>query len=260
VSKPSPTGLRFYEKTHRYTLGGKPIPGVTTLIGGGVPKPALPYWAAKTVAEYVVGNRDEVVSLIDSSEKPWEAVNYLKGIPWKKRDEAAVRGSEVHALAELIIHGHEAEVPDALLDVVNGYVRFLEAFDVEPILTEIPVANRTWHYAGKPDAIVKMGRGPWAGEIALLDWKSSKSVYGDTALQCAAYARAEFGQVGEDEIELPEIARIGVVHVTPAGSDLYDLGDIDKAFKEFLSAAYIAKTADRRKSLITEPITPEEAA
>lgn len=251
-------GLRFFEKTHKYTLDGRPIPGVTTLIGGGVPKPALPYWAAKTVAEWVVDNPDELAALVAAGDR-YAAIKTLKGIPWERRDAAAVKGSEIHALAELIIHGHEAEVPDALLGYVDGYVKFLEEFDVQPILTEIPVANRRWYYAGKPDAIVTMGRGPWADEIALLDWKSSSAVYGETSLQCAAYARAEFAQVGDDEIPLPEITRIGVVHLTESGSYLYDLGDIEKAFAEFKSAAYIAKTADRRKTLIGEPMTVEVA-
>lgn len=251
-------GLRFFEKTHRYTYRGKTIPGVTTLIGGGVPKPALPYWAAKTVAEWVVDHPDETAALVADSDR-FAAIKTLKGIPWDRRDAAAVKGSEIHALAELIIHGHEVEVPDALLGYVNGYVKFLEDFDVQPILTEIPVANRTWWYAGKPDAIVKMGRGPWAGETVLVDWKSSASVYGDTSLQCAAYAKAEFAQIGDDEIDLPAIAHIGVVHLTESGSHLYDLGDIERAFAEFKSAAFIAKTADRRKALIGEPMTVDVA-
>lgn len=252
-------GLRFFEKTHKYTLDGRPIPGVTTLIGGGVPKPALPYWAAKTVAEWVVDHQEECASLVASSDR-FAAIKTLKGIPWEKRDAAAVKGSEIHALAELIIHGHEAEVPDALLGYVNGYVKFLEEFDVQPILTEIPVANRTWWYAGKPDAIVHMPFGVGDRQNWLLDWKTSNAVYGETSLQTAAYARAEFYMAGEDEMTLPPIDRIGVVHITETGSHLYDLGDIDKAFAEFKSAAYIAKTADRRKALISEPLSPIEAA
>lgn len=258
-AKPGPArGLKFTESTHRYTLDGRPVPGVTTLIGGGVPKPSLTYWAAKSVAEYVVGNLEDVTSLIEStSDKPWEAINHLKGIPWKARDIAAVRGSEIHALAEEIIHGREVDVPDTLLPHVEGYVRFLEDFAVEPVLTERRVANRTWFYAGTFDAIVKMGRGPWAGETVLVDWKSSKSVYGDTSLQCASYAMAEFYQDGDDELPMPIIDHIGVVHLTEKGSYLYDLGDIGKAFKEFCSAAYIAKTTDRRNKLIGDPLTAD---
>ena len=55
--------LKFSPKAHRYWLDGKPIPGVTTLIGKGLPKPALPNWAARTVAEYVVDNPEQVDQL-----------------------------------------------------------------------------------------------------------------------------------------------------------------------------------------------------
>ena len=51
-------GLVFYPKSHRYRLDGQWVPGVTGLIGKGLPKPALPYWAAKMVAEWVADNPD----------------------------------------------------------------------------------------------------------------------------------------------------------------------------------------------------------
>jgi hypothetical protein len=50
--------LKFSEKAHRYWCDGKPIPGVTTLIKGGLPAPALVYWSARSVAEYVADNPD----------------------------------------------------------------------------------------------------------------------------------------------------------------------------------------------------------
>ena len=44
------------KRGHKYVLDGQPVKGVTTLIGSGMPKPALPYWSAKLVAEYVYDN------------------------------------------------------------------------------------------------------------------------------------------------------------------------------------------------------------
>ena len=89
--------LVFYPKSHRYRLDGDWVPGVTTLIGKGLPKPALPYWAARTVAEWVVGNPDltEEIKRLGGGRP---AVAFLKELPWHKRDEAAIRGTDVHAL------------------------------------------------------------------------------------------------------------------------------------------------------------------
>jgi hypothetical protein len=226
--------LKFSAKAHRYWLDGKPVPGVTTLLGKGLPKPALPYWSAKSVAEYVVDNPEQVDNLRSLGRGP--AVAALKAIPWQARDEAAVRGTDVHKLAEEIIHGREVDVPEHLLAHVEGYVRWLDEFSVEPILTEFQVASRTHWYAGTGDAVVRIGDTAW-----LLDWKTSKGVYGETALQTAAYAGADWYLADDGtETPIPEVDRIGVVHITDAGTVLRPFRDRDAAWKCFRHVAWVA--------------------
>lgn len=251
--------LKFSAASHRYWLDGKPVKGVTTLLKS-LDKPAIPYWAAKSVAEYVADNLEQLESWGQMERASLVAA--LKQVPWSKRDRAAVRGTEIHALADQIVHGAEVEVPDLQLALVEGYVKFLEDFQVEPIATECNVASREHFYAGRFDFI---GRLTVNGvtETWLLDWKTSAGVYGETALQTAGYARAEFYATDDDietEIPMPHIDRIGVVHVTDAGTFLHDLGDIDTSFTEFLAVASLTKSADRRKSLIGDPITNGAAA
>ena len=251
------TTLKFSEKAHRYWLDGKPIPGVTTLINKGLPKPQLTYWSAKCVAEYVIDKPEQVEALRQMGRGP--AVAALKNVPWQERDEAAVRGTAVHALAEEIIHGREVDVPEHLLAHVEGYVRWLDAFGVEPILTEFKVANRQWWYAGTGDAIVRIG-----GETLLVDIKTSKSVYGSTALQCAAYAGAEF-YVGDDdeELPLPEVDGLGVVHVTDAGTRFHRFRDREAAWKDWLHVAWVANAVPRIDGQLLdaeEPPTAEAVA
>ena len=255
--------LKFAEKTHRYWLDGRPIPGVTTLLGGGLPKPAIPYWAARTVAEYVIRNPDAVDQLRAMGEGP--AIAALKQVPWQKRDDAAVRGADVHALADKLIHGHEVAVPEHLTDHVEGYASWLDEFNVTPVLTERTVASRKWWYAGTFDAIVRIGRGPWAGRLVGLDLKTSSGVYGETALQVAAYMSAEFYQDHDgDEQPLPEVDCTAVVHVTDAGSQMYPLGrdrdEIAEHFKVFSHIAYVGKHADAIKGFIGKPMEIEEVA
>jgi hypothetical protein len=228
------TTLKFSEKAHKYWLDGKPIPGVTTLLNKGLPKPALPYWAAKSVAEFVVDEPEQVEQLRSLGRGP--AVAALKAIPWQARDEAAVRGTAVHDLAEKVIHGQEVDVPDHLTAHVEGYVKWLDSFGVEPILTERPVGHRQLWYAGTFDAIVRIGGVVWG-----LDWKTSKGVYGSTALQVAAYMGAEF-YVDEDREEqpLPEVERIGVVHITEAGTALRPFKDREAAWKDWRHVSWVA--------------------
>jgi len=244
--------LKFSPGNHKYHLDKKPVPGVTTLLGKGLPKPALPYWSAKSVAEYVADNPDGVETLRAMGREPMVAA--IKGIPWQKRDEAAVRGTDVHAIAERVVHGEQVDVPEHLLAHVQGYVDWLDAFKVEPVLTERSVGHRALWYAGRFDLIADMGGWRW-----MLDVKTSKAVYGETAMQTDAYRNAEFYVDDDDpdtEHPMPEgIERLGVIHVTEDGTQLYPLQSDGIPFRIFKHVAYLAKNADAIKAFITEPIT-----
>jgi hypothetical protein len=139
---------------------------------------------------------------------------------------------------------------------VDGYARFLDEFEPVPVFTERPVASREHWYAGRPDLV-----GTMRGALWLLDNKTSRGVYGDVSLQCAAYARAEF-YVDADDVEqpMPTIERIGVLHVTAEGTDLYDLGPIGPAFLEFRAAQTIYRGATRRRNALTGPLAVEDIA
>lgn len=244
--------LKFNAAAHRYRLDGKPVPSVTTLIGDGIPKPALPRWAAKSVAEWVADNDAAVEHLRGMGRGPM--VDALKGVPWQQRDTAAARGTDIHAIAEQVVHGLEVEVPEPLLAHVEGYVRWLDIWKPVPILTECSVANRKHWYSGRFDLIADIGPDRW-----LLDVKTAKGVYGDNALQCEAYRNCEFYVTDDDpdtELPLPEgITRLGVIHVREDGTDLVPLDSSGEAFKDFLHAAYLAKRKKQRDGYVGSPMT-----
>jgi len=237
------TTLVFNESNHRYRLAKKPISGVTGLIAGGTEKKALIQWSANMVAQLVADHPDDVEEMRRQGRD--FLYNELRFAPNRQRDAAGVRGHEVHALADPIMHGHEVDVPDRLMPWVNGYVEFLEKWQPKPIFTEAPVASRKHWYAGTADSLAVID-----GENYLLDWKTSNGVYGDTCMQAAAYARSEFFVRDGQEVPMPHVDGIAVVHITPTGTHMYDLGDIDLAFEEFLQVANTTKTAGRRKKLI----------
>jgi hypothetical protein len=248
--------LKFNPKVHRYWLDGKPVQGVTTLLKGGLNNDALMYWSARTVAEYVADNSEDVEQLRAMGREPMVAA--LKSVPWEKRNEAAVRGTDVHALAELLVHGDEVEVPSHLAGFVNGYVDFLDRFDVAAVLTERAVGSRTHWYAGKFDLIADINGTRW-----MLDNKTSKGVYGSTALQLAAYANGEFYVEDDDpetELPLPEgIERYGVLHVTEFSTELRPVDMSGDSFADFLAVAAVAKSRKRIDAYLLDPITePEE--
>jgi hypothetical protein len=97
---------------------GERVPGVTTIVGDGMPKPALLNWAGEATAEYAVDNWDTLAPLPYS-----ERLKKIKGGRYEKRDAAANKGTAVHAMAERLIAGEKVTVPDELTGYVNACVR-----------------------------------------------------------------------------------------------------------------------------------------
>jgi hypothetical protein len=225
--------LKFSPKAHRYWLDGKPIPGVTTLLGKGLPKPAIPYWAAKTVAEFVVDNPEQVDQIRSLGRGP--AVAALKAIPWQAATRPPCAAPTCTSSPRRSSTAARSTSPTTCCPTwratpVAGRLRR----EADP--HRAPVASRSLWYAGTFDAIVEIGGVRW-----LLDWKTSKGVYGSTALQCAAYAGAEFYQDEDGEEQpIPEVERIGVVHITEAGTALRPFKDRDAAWKCWRHVQWVA--------------------
>ncbi|WP_427130397.1 hypothetical protein [Pseudarthrobacter sp. S9] len=276
-TKTAPKGLTFTHNGHRYKLDGLPVTGVTTILGGGIPKPALVRWAPRVVAEWVVhpDNRTRVDELLNGD--PDAAIRELKELPTKVRDEAAVRGTAVHDFAEaLATTGSVEDVPDDLAGYVEGYADFLDRFQITPLLTERPCANRTDWWAGMFDMI---GTSPLlnGGAPVMVDLKTSKFVYGETGLQTAAYSLAEFYMDADgNEQPMPEIVATYVAHVTPMdrdgvnarygdaplGTTLYPLAknrdEMNGHYAMFLAAAYTHKTTKLRDAIVGTPVNIEQ--
>lgn len=235
-------------KWHQYRLDGERVTSVTTILNGGLPKPALVGWAARTVAETAADMPSTVDALRDLGRGPLVAA--LTAVVEQRRNTAADRGTEIHRYGELVSRGEPVDVPADIADAVAGYARWLDLSGFEVDLSERIVGNRVARYAGRFDLYGHMGGLRW-----LLDLKSGSGVYGDAALQCAAYARAEF-YVGDDgdEHPMPTVDRIGVLHVQPEATELFDLGDIATSFTEFRAAQVIYAGTTRRKNLTTTPV------
>lgn len=245
--------LTFNAVTHRYRMDRKHVSGVTTILGKAIPKDGLKFWAANEVAQYVADKPDEIATLREMGGT--KLYNVLKRVPFDKRDDAGKRGTDIHEVAEQIVHGEAVDVPESLMPYVDDFARFLDTWQVEPILTEKSVGHRGLWYAGRPDFIGRVG-GIFGGQVTCLDWKSSKGVYAETALQTAAYARAEFwvpDDDPDDERPLPEVERLGVVHLTPEGTKVYDLGDPDEHFKLFRHVKYVADRLPALDDLVKVP-------
>jgi hypothetical protein len=228
-------GLTFSPGNHVYKLDGKYVPGVTTILGV-LDKPAIPKWAAKTVAEYVADNPDAIEVLREGGRNA--LVNTLKEVPWQARDKAADRGTTLHDYAEQLLNGTELDIddiPEALIPVLENAIAFLDEWQINPLLVEAPCASRTDWWAGTLDLVAdyvhpvtkKAGR-------AVFDWKSGKALYPEYAWQFAAYGHAEFTGLNGDEQPMPaDIAGAFGVQIRADGYDVAPMAYGDAIYQEF---------------------------
>lgn len=267
TTKP-PTRIQKSGNGHSYFLDGDKVPGVTTILGNGIPKPALVGWAARTVAEYVTDRlvmKDELVDAAELLEalrrfnetsrypEKWRVGELNRGtlakvlarVQYADRDAAANRGTEVHRLAEKLARGEEITVPEELTGHVDSYRRFLDDFDPTDAVLERVVINRRWRYMGRLDSIMTIDH-PALGRT-LLDVKTSRSgPFEEVALQLAGYRFAET-MLEEDGTEVPmeQVDACAVVWVRADGYDVIPFKVDETTFRVFLYAKQVGEWLDR---------------
>lgn len=235
--------IEFYEKSHRYKIDGRWAIGVTTALKG-IPKDALTGWAARMVANHVAENIHDVKRMLDSGG-PGPTVNFLKELPFQKRNDAAVRGTEVHALAERYIKGEEIEVAENVEPYVQGYADFIRDWNPTTVHEELVVASRQYGYAGTLDSIQDI---PGIGRC-LVDYKTSNYVVGEHALQVAAYRHAEVYLDSEGgEYPMLPVDRTFILHIKPNEYALVPVQSDEAALDKYLAAQanYVANVQSKK--------------
>lgn len=233
AKKAAPNGLKFYPASHRYKLDGEWVPGVTTIIGV-LDKPAIPKWAAGEVAAFVA-DQPSLVDLMNEKGGREPVIQFLKNLPWQKRDTAGARGTKFHDFAERILLGESVEVPPEQVGMVESALAFMDDWHIEPVLIEAAVASREHRWAGKLDIIADAAHSKFTGR-AIWDWKSGKAIYTSAAFQLNAYAHAEFH--GEGGVESP-MSDLGIeaafgVHIRDDGYSVVPLEFGPHVYDEFL--------------------------
>lgn len=239
---------------HEYWLDGTRVPGVTTVTKhADGSADGLINWAVGGAINYAYENRERLADLNRD-----EYVGLVEAGSRSQRDEAKNAGVAVHAIAHALLSGAPVQVPDYLRGHVSATVDFMERHDVQDIVSEQPVANRRWGYAGTLDLVARLAD----GSVWLLDYKTGASIWLTVALQLAAYRNAEF-YVGDDGAEhrMPKVDACGVVKISPDGWELLPVVADHDQFVAFIHALYLhrfSKTKVDRlilPALATPPIT-----
>ena len=179
--------LVFDEARHRYTWDGKPVPGVTTILGR-LSKPALIQWAADMSVKWI---EQKCQPLGVGGAAGWsvtrEDLADARLAHRRFKEAAADIGSNVHAYAEAVLSG--APTPELETEQARegaaAFERWLKQFEVRPLARERRVFSREHWYAGTCDLVAYIGNQP-----AILDFKTSSGLYPEMWLQLAAYSLA----------------------------------------------------------------------
>lgn len=238
---------------------------VTTIIGGGVPKPALLPWGIKSVAEGAVRERDVIAAMLAQCDTPDvcgkgefcpqcdQTIRYLKGIPYAHRDRAADLGTYIHNAAEAYVLGKPfPKWPPLVLPRMRAFEQFLHDYEPSYEAAEASVYNRTQRYAGTLDAILRI-----QGRRLIGDTKSGKGVYPEVGLQLAAYRYAEFiaGADGSEQ-PMPEVDGGVVLHLTDGGYELIEVRCDQEVFRSFLYAREVFRWQEElsKTVLLGQPV------
>jgi hypothetical protein len=210
-----------------YPFEGERYVSVTTILGDGVPKPAINNWKIKMMAELAAKNRLDLATKDETEAKEWLLAQTLYS------GEAAILGSSLHAKFDKIAKGLSPTNTVAEAGYLDSFYAFIVAHQPVYIFTESTVFSKTYGYAGTLDfiAVLKDGR------TVIGDYKTGKAVWPDAALQISAYRYADFiGTKDGATIPIPECNGAVVLHVRPNGFKLIDVDAGPRTFDTFLSA------------------------
>lgn len=189
--------LTFDPVRHRYELDGHWLPGVTTVIGV-LSKPQLIQWAANMAVDWIIANGYPR----RLSETDYELVIHpdlleqARTAHIRKRDKAADKGTDLHALCEDYVRRAIAQGGSPLgltvLDSVKSFAHWAHENEVLFIDCEVMVYSEIHRYAGRFDLLFEQGGKRYLGDI-----KTGKGVYADFYIQMGGYEVAYQEMTGQ---------------------------------------------------------------
>lgn len=237
-----------------YVWHGERYRSVTTMISGGLPKPALIGWGIKLTAAAAVREYEWLGQII-AHQGPDEAARWLRGAPHRDRDRKAKLGSRVHEAAEAYVL--EAPYPEwdaEAAPYLRGFLRWLEDFRPRFLAVEAPVFSHSQRYAGTLDAIVEIDAPTLARSKGLpvdrpvrllIDYKTG-GVYPEVALQLAAYRYGEsyVRLPTSDEEPLPDVDLCAAVLLQPDAYEFRPVVADEDIFRRFLYVREVYRFVD----------------
>lgn len=220
--------LKFEPGSHRYTIDGKPLTGVTTILGV-IAKPALVPWASKMCADFIKENSTKDGNKYYITE---DLLNEAKNAHKSTLKKAGDAGHEVHdEIEQFIKNGTEPKNKRS-----QKFVDWYKEEGYEVLSSEQKVYSEKLWVAGTLDLILKDKK----GKVWLADIKTSNGVYNSYLYQMGGYEL-----LLKDTPDLPQYDFAGyiIIHIDKSGEITeYILDSIslrEQAMETFKSALQI---------------------
>jgi len=175
----------FDEKEHVYTLDGKPLQGVTTILRV-ISKPALIQWSANCAVDFIETAVKSGLELTDQIYKDARLAHR------KKKEKAGEEGTDAHSLIELMIKnaiekngGYILETETGINTILDSFVKWANENKVKFLASELRLYSREHWYAGTADMVCEIG-----GKLYVGDVKTGSAIYPEYFIQTSAYAHA----------------------------------------------------------------------
>jgi hypothetical protein len=179
----------FDKDTHTYRLNGKPLTGVTAIIGI-INKPWLVAWAAKTTVEYIKQNAEKIYdsdSKLTAFRVTDELLEQAKNSHRQISRAAADIGTKVHEFLEKYINAkiNNSNSPISEQDIkhiTDNFINWTTYNKVKFLESEKQVYSEKYWYAGTCDLVFEINNEKYIGDI-----KTSAGISPEMFWQIAGY-------------------------------------------------------------------------
>ena len=178
----------YKDSNHSYTLDGKRLTGVTTILGV-IAKPALIGWAARMACEYVAEN----LKNLDDLEN---VLLLAKNAHAQKRDKAADVGTSIHEWIENWIKDSSIALPEDLVALAQAeqFVEWSTKNKVKFLESEKRMYSEKLWFAGTCDAVAVID-----GKKYVVDFKTMAKMWDKTPFFQTAGYQIMLEEMGEKD-------------------------------------------------------------
>jgi CRISPR/Cas system-associated exonuclease Cas4 (RecB family) len=246
--------FKFNEKTHTYTLDGKRMTGVTTVLGV-INKPALVGWAANQAVEYIKTSKvwqlvpDTPRKIMIGDKELEKLLNEARKAHIRKRDKAGQSGTDVHGDIETHIK-FAIENSDGIIVTggnyekkqVEHFLNWAEKNKIKFLASEKRVYSKTHFTAGTYDFKCEID-----GKIYIGDIKTSSGIYDRTPFaQTSAYQMMEEEMTGIKDVQGRLIINLKKTGIFDEDKDVYISEHYEDDLELFMSALSIYRIMNNR--------------